>query len=233
MPDTEESNSWNLPLMALAFECALIPLAAILGTLVGHSPVQTIADGSAGWYDDGLAVLWGACATAPPVLGLWLMQRSSWRPFTELRELVDRQIAPLFDRCSIVEFAILALIAGVGEELLFRGLFQDVVATWISEFSGREAGSFVPLAVSVILTSLLFGSLHALSRTYFVLATLMSVYLGILHWLVGHVGAPIATHALYDFVALAFFLRGTSTTNCPGPENSDADQASTPPGAQS
>ena len=46
-----------------------------------------------------------------------------------------------------------------------------------------------------------------MTKTYALIATLIGAYLGILWIAIGNLLAPIATHAVYDFVALAYFLR--------------------------
>jgi membrane protease YdiL (CAAX protease family) len=96
------------------------------------------------------------------------------------------------------EVALLCLLAGVGEELLFRGVVQVLIA----DHTGRAAG--------VILAGVLFGAVHFLTKTYFVLAAMVGCYLGWLFVATESLTAPIVTHALYDFVALAVVLRGAA-----------------------
>ena len=80
---------------------------------------------------------------------------------------------------------LLAGAAGVGEEALFRGVLQPALGPyglWIS--------------------SLLFGVLHALTYTYFLLAALLGLYLGWLFERTDNLLVPVIVHALYDAVAL-------------------------------
>jgi hypothetical protein len=104
-------------------------------------------------------------------------------------------VRELFPRARLVELAMIAVLAGVSEELLFRGVLQTVVARWTTPLVG--------LAVA----SLVFGGLHAISRLYFVLATLIGCYLGWLLLEFDDLAAPIVAHGLYDFVALAYLTR--------------------------
>lgn len=201
------------PLTMLAFEFALIPLAGLLGVWLGHSPVCSIVEGEAGWRDDVAAAGWGAIAALPPLVGLWWSQRSTWKPLQDLHQLTQSLLAPHFLRSSTGELALLALVAGLGEELLFRGLLQERLTEWVLERPGGLSSSQAASSATAILaTSLGFGLLHALSRTYFLLATAMSVYLGVLHAAVGNVLAPVAAHAIYDFVALVYFVRITTAS---------------------
>ncbi len=90
----------------------------------------------------------------------------------------------------------ISVLAGLGEEMLFRGLIQDVFS------------SSLPLWMAVALASLLFGMMHAVTPTYAVLAGLMGAYLGWLYLATGNLLGPIVAHAVYDFVALVYLMYG-------------------------
>jgi membrane protease YdiL (CAAX protease family) len=113
-----------------------------------------------------------------------------------LLELIEIQLAPHLRQCSLWELALISLAAGVGEELLFRGVMQTALARW----SGSTA-------VGVGLASLAFGAVHAVSLTYLVLAGLIGVYLGWLFLATDNLAPPILAHAIYDFAALVYLLR--------------------------
>ena len=54
-----------------------------------------------------------------------------------------------------------------------------------------------------------FGGMHAITFSYVVLATLVGVYLGCVWlWADHNLLAIVITHALYDFIALLWLLRG-------------------------
>ena len=61
--------------------------------------------------------------------------------------------------------------------------------------------------ILLIIASLLFGIAHAVTYTYALAAAVIGVYLGVLWWLAGNLLAPVACHAVYDFVALWYYLR--------------------------
>jgi len=145
-------------------------------------------------------VLWrglvaGAIATLPMFFLFWAMLESRWPPLVELKKQVREMIRTLFPRASVVELAIIAVLAGVGEELLFRGAIQTLVGRWTSPLIG------------LVIASLIFGALHAVSRLYFILATLTGAYLGWLLVQFDDLTVPIVAHALYDFVALVYLTR--------------------------
>jgi len=184
---------------AVAFEGGLGLLALLIGWLVGHYPGQTIGLTVESLPDNGWAVLWGSLAAIPMLAGLVLLQQLPFRAFERLREILEQLVLPLFKESSVLELALLSLIAGVGEELLFRGLLQHALATWI----GGSTGLWVGIAVA----SIAFGCAHAITRTYVVLAAIISVYLGLLFFWTGNVLAPIAAHAVYDFIALLYLVK--------------------------
>lgn len=136
------------------------------------------------------SVTWGVAATAPLLLGLRWMLSSGWRPVRDLVQLVVEQLGPLLARCTILQLAALAAIAGISEEILFRGTIQAALAV-------RLGDGWALLAASA-----LFGLVHYASRAYAVVAAVMGLYLGALFLLQGNLLAPVITHALYDFVAL-------------------------------
>ena len=89
----------------------------------------------------------------------------------------------------------IAALAGIGEETLFRGVIQAAVAQHV----GGPRGVWLGLLVAAVL----FGLLHPVTPMYAVLAGAIGLYLGWL-WLVGgNLLLPIVTHGVYDFVARA------------------------------
>jgi uncharacterized protein len=134
-------------------------------------------------------------ATVPLLLALRWCLRTSWQPATRLVALVTEKLGPLFRGASVPELAVLALLAGVGEEALFRGVLQDAFATWL------------PIGIALTLGGLVFGAAHWISPAYAVVAGIVGLYLGSLYLVTQNLLAPIVTHALYDFVALLVLAR--------------------------
>lgn len=108
---------------------------------------------------------------------------------------VVEQLGALVAARSAAELALLAAIAGISEEVLFRGVVQVAVARVLAEPG------------ALLVTSVLFGLAHFATRAYAVLAAGMGLYLGALFLVQGSLLAPIITHALYDFVALVAVAR--------------------------
>jgi uncharacterized protein len=95
------------------------------------------------------------------------------------------------------QIAMLSMLAGVCEEVLFRAVLQG----GLSEIHG--VGS------ALILASLIFGICHWITPMYALLAGLVGLYLGGIWVVTGNLLVPIVAHALYDFVALQWVLRRT------------------------
>jgi hypothetical protein len=143
------------------------------------------------------AVIRGLVATVPLLVGLWWLMRTRWSAAKRLRQGAERLIGELFRRATLAELALVATLAGVGEELLFRGVLQTLVGRWTTELVG------------VVVASVVFGLFHALSALYFVLATLVGAYFGWLVMQYHDLTAAIVAHALYDFIALVYLCKRT------------------------
>jgi membrane protease YdiL (CAAX protease family) len=141
------------------------------------------------------AVMRGVLVTLPMfAVFLWFVH-SSWATLRELRQQVEWLVAEMFPSASLGQFALVALLAGVGEELLFRGVIQSISGQWTT-----------PL-VGLIITSLLFGAAHALTKLYFFLATAIGLCFGALVLQYNDLVAPMVAHSVYDFFALTYLSR--------------------------
>jgi hypothetical protein len=147
-------------------------------------------------------------AFAFPLLAFfgWSMH-SRWRPLARIRELLDEQFLPLLVHWSLGQVALVSLLAGIGEEALFRGSLQAGLSPVLG-----------PLAAG-LLAAVAFGLAHAITPAYTVLATLVGGLLGWEAHVTGGLLAPILTHALYDFVALLYLRRGASRGALPSDTN--------------
>ncbi len=192
----------HFAVQACLFEASLAATALALGWAFDQSPSASIQLTAPAFLLGVLAVL--------PLLGLLLAcRRSEWRPVQALRKVLDDIVVPLFRDCNWFELAAISLLAGMGEELLFRGLLQTTMAEWTGVFlphslAWASAGDWIAL----VMVGIIFGALHALNAAYVVLAALMGIYLGWLFFATGNLLVPIVAHGLYDFLALAYLLRG-------------------------
>jgi membrane protease YdiL (CAAX protease family) len=176
-------RSGNVVILALAFEGALGAIGWALCAWLDVPLGTRLPSSSDVW-------LRSLVASLPMLLLLTFLTRSEWRPVAELRRQVEPLVGELFRGVSWLGLAVVAIAAGVGEEILFRGALQPMAERWWGAVAG------------LVLVSVLFGALHAASWAYFVLATLVGFYLGWLAREFDDLTTPIFVHAAYDFTAL-------------------------------
>lgn len=121
-------------------------------------------------------------------------------PFPSLKKV--EQIVRLFynkymSHLTLVQLAVVAALAGFGEELFFRGLIQTGFQIFFASGFSGDGPAAASLAIAA--TSVLFGLAHAVSKTYFFLAFLISIYLGSIYCVTGNIFVPIFIHGFYDF----------------------------------
>jgi membrane protease YdiL (CAAX protease family) len=183
-----EPDPGRLIILAILFEGSLAPLALLLGWLLGQPALAGFA-----WRAED--VLLGVLATLP-MLGLFVLAQT-WPvgPFRAIHKFFEEEARPILSVCQWPDLALIALAAGVGEEMLFRGVFQGVLSRWLGLWWGWGAAS------------VLFGLLHPITPGYIVLATLLGAYLGALWIYSGNLLSVMVAHGLYDFLALLYLLR--------------------------
>jgi len=110
---------------------------------------------------------------------LLLSEKSGKMPFANsLRQTILHDLKPLFSHLTLPDMCIISLLAGFSEELLFRG--------------------------GIFAASVIFGLLHFISPAYFVIAFLMSIYIGFLCYYLQSLLIPIQIHFVYDLCALIY-----------------------------
>lgn len=182
----------SLVLLAVVFEGGLGVAALALGWWLACPPLETLR-----WTPAAFGV--GAAAALPMMGLLAATVRFRVWPFSDVLRVVDELLVPLFRDCRVLDLAVIAILAGLGEEMLFRGVLQEWVARWVA----GPSGAWIGLAVAAVL----FGLAHAITPSYVVLAGLMGLYLGWVWIASGNLLAPIVTHAVYDFLALVYLVK--------------------------
>lgn len=175
-------------LLACLFELALLGIAALTGWLLR----QPLWSGFCCNLRDSIT---GALAALPLFACFLVLLRSSWKPLVGVRDFLEAVVHPIFGRWSSLQLAVVSVLAGVGEESLFRGVVQGGLT------------SVVGAAWALGLASVLFGLCHSVTPAYALMATVIGGYLGVLWWATGNLLTPVMAHALYDFAALAYFVR--------------------------
>ncbi len=104
-----------------------------------------------------------------------------------IRRFYAERLKPIFENLSSTEITVISLAAGIGEELLFRGVLQ------------AEMG--------LVSASVIFGFLHMAGTStvvYGCWVMLMGGVLGGLAIWTGGLVAPIVAHAVYDAAAMSY-----------------------------
>ena len=180
--------TWRWFAFAALFELGLGLAAILLGDWAGRPVLGALA-----WNVPH--AIWGVIGTIPLfAILLWLLN-SSYAWSIEIVRFLDQHARPVFAQWSLAQLAVLSVLAGFGEELLFRGFIQSELA--------RIAGP----AFAFIAASALFGVFHCVTRGYAVLAGVIGAYLSLLWMLSGNLLVPAITHSVYDFAALVYFFR--------------------------
>jgi len=193
---SHRKNLNRFALTAFSFETALGAVAIGLGLLIQFDPLSTILLATEAAAAHVLAMLQGVLAALPLVVALLVMKRLPQTPFVRLRTLVAERLVPMFAPLSTFELIAISIAAGFGEETLFRGLVQAGIAEGIGGPNG--------LIIALVVTSLVFGACHWLTHTYAILATIGSLYFGVIFVWSDNLLTPIVAHGLYDFIALAY-----------------------------
>jgi membrane protease YdiL (CAAX protease family) len=163
----------------------------VFGLLLMGGPSALQAKFNLSWSAMGYALL----LCLPMFATLYFSVRSKWEPLSQLSQEIEEKIAPIFENCNIIDLGIIALLAGVGEELFFRGWLQGALTNRLGVWTG------------ILITSIIFGLAHYLSLTYAIYAGLTGLYLGVIYQISGNLYIVMVIHALYDFIALMHLIR--------------------------
>jgi membrane protease YdiL (CAAX protease family) len=175
--------------LAIAVEGGLAVVAILVGRFFGRPPLETLSL-------DTRALVLGLLSTLPLLVAFFALLHWPLRWLDPIRRFSLDVLCPALAPCTVPDLAAIALLAGFGEEMLFRGALQALFTNAAGQWAGLAAAS------------LLFGVLHAVTPAYAVVAAIIGAYLGWLWQVSGNILTPIIVHALYDFVVLVYLLAG-------------------------
>ena len=195
----ENKNSEELPpspqaftLAAVVFEAFLAGIAVSIGYLLDFQVGQTFEPT---WIGLGI----GLAAAVPFILFFVGIIYIPIGPFRRMIRLVDELVVPRFRGCHITDLLAISIAAGIGEEMLFRGLIQG----YLAELVGGSFG----VGVGLVVASLFFALMHPMTPTYALIAGLISLCLGGIWILTGNLLVPVVMHTFYDFAVLVYLTR--------------------------
>lgn len=175
---------------ACYFEGSLILVAIVLGWFADINPFGNLR------FSEN-AVFYGLAGTVPLFVLFVAMQSLQIESVQQVRKLLLETLGPSMQGYGWADLFVLAAIAGISEEVLFRGVIQP----WIEISWGMSAG--------IVFSNILFGLVHAVTPLYAILATLVGVYLGLSldYGIERNLLTPIIIHAVYDFLAFVVIMR--------------------------
>ena len=183
-PESKSPNRKDFLNMAFWFEGSMVGVAWLIGWFVDVNPFANLSI-------SGPAFIWGFVGTIPLFLLFLLFYRFPVGPLYPIKRNLLEILGPVLSLCSWYELAILAVVAGVSEEILFRGVLQP----WLETIAGPSGG--------LTLSNVIFGLLHWLTPMYALIAGLIGFYLAYSMDITGtrYLVTPIVIHTLYDFLA--------------------------------
>ena len=205
--EQQEQSPDEVFLTAVLFESALAVLALFLGWLMGPSARNLVPELSSEqlWpVFSGLGL--GLVAAVPILVAVELIRRVPWEPILELERLTEDGMIQSLLKLRPGELIVISLCAGIGEELLFRGWLMYWLADGMA-LASPETDRMGILMVALVVSSIVFGFFHPITRLYVFLATLMGLYFGALVIWSGNLLVPITAHAAYDAAQLMIARR--------------------------
>ena len=99
-----------------------------------------------------------------------------------IKRTIVKDIRPIFSETNFIDLCFISACAGLGEELLFRGVIQA--------------------KLGIVAASIIFGLLHFITPAYCIIATIMGFYIGFLYQYYDSLLVPVQLHFVYDLGAL-------------------------------
>lgn len=207
--DTEMAFNINTALALVGGQSVLIVAAVALAYLA-----QTPALGLGTGFVIQTLQSWqtGLCATLPLGLLAVVLDRFEAKvpALQKVTQATQRSVLTLLGSrflplTGLVVSAALGIAAGVGEEWLFRGVLQTELTNLLANTVPSSTSIGINASsVAVVLSSILFGALHAVTPIYAFLATLASLYFGWLYVWSDNLAISMICHGLYDIGALYY-----------------------------
>lgn len=205
--DFADEPDQNIFWMACFTEGVLILLALGLAYLGLYDHGQSLGRIN---QDDVISGFYlGVLATLPLLLILFFFHFASFGWVNSFRQLAKETLYPLFSKMTLPELAIISILAGLGEELLFRWSIQGGIATILEP----TAGPIAAVVIALIVASILFALCHAINGLYILLTLVVGLYLGWVMVITSNWMVPAFAHAIYDFIALFYLVRWGKSRN--------------------
>ena len=121
-----EQETWSGPEflnVAGAFQAGMVLVALLIAAWLNIDVWDRVA-----WSTEGL--VWGLAGILPLCAVSWLIDRIPWEPFRQMERTWSTVLGPAMRDLTYTELVTLALLVGISEELLFRGVLQVSLLPW-------------------------------------------------------------------------------------------------------
>ena len=186
---------------AIFFEGTMALLGALLALFCGLDLGKAFQTADMAALFNQLALGVGIAAAMGIIFTI--LDHIPWSQLKKVSEKTKEIINESLKSASHINRFLVCLMAGVGEEVLFRGF----IFVAIFEFWPWGLDFNMNIIAAIIASSVLFGLGHSITLLYFILTALLGVAFCLIFLWTGSLIAPIVAHALYDFYAMETALK--------------------------
>jgi len=169
----------------IIFEFIAGVVAVILSLIFGYNIFKNITLSVIGFIQ-------GLAYTIPALLFFYLLFKIPLANIKRIEDMIINFLTTILSGCGVIHFAALSIVAGVCEELLFRGFLQG----FLTEKFGALPG--------IIVANIAFGFMHPVSLLYACIVFVVGCYFSFILHLTNNLFVLMVTHATYDFAALCY-----------------------------
>ncbi|MEM6474395.1 MAG: CPBP family intramembrane glutamic endopeptidase [Planctomycetota bacterium] len=221
-PDEDETPDDLLFVWTCAFELAIGLLALVLAGIIG-------VDARAYFPEWGQLEVWpiakdlgvGMIAAIPIVVAVHFLFKIKHPAIESLQRLSDIPMMRALLELSTPELIVISFCAGIGEELAFRGFLVPWIASFDFSIFGQTnsyqvgesftGASPLMIVIALVISSVLFGLVHPITKLYIAVAAFIGVYLGLLFLWTESLLVVIVAHGAYDAIQFLLAKRETSS----------------------
>lgn len=185
----------------IIFEGAMALIGALLALFCGLDLGKAFQTSDIADFFNQLALGVGIAAALGIVFTV--LDHVPWSQLKRVSEKTREIVNESLKNSSHFNRFLVCLMAGVGEETLFRGFIFVAIFEfwpWGLEFN-------MNIIAAIVVSSVLFGLGHSITLLYFFLTALLGVFFCLVFLWTGSLIAPVVAHTLYDFYAIESALK--------------------------
>ena len=194
-------NTNGFVLYMILFEGTMALLGALFALFCGLDLGKAFQTSDMADFFNQLALGIGIAAAMGIVFTI--LDHVPWSQLKKVSEKTKEIVNEAFKNTSHFNRFLVCLLAGVGEEVLFRGF----IFIAIFEFWSWGLEYNMNIFAAIIISSVLFGLGHHITLMYFFISSLLGAFFCLVFLWTGSLIAPVVAHALYDFYAIEFALK--------------------------